>query len=119
MINKAILENGCKNDFNERELYEAYKIFFRTLVSEPRLKILNLLRRGKKNVSEIINELDIDQTAVSHNLKRLKKCGFVDFETKGKYRYYKLNKRTIRPLMELIDKHMSCHCIHILREKNK
>jgi len=113
MINKNILKD------NKKEIYGAYKIFFGTLVSESRLKIINLLRKSKKNVSEIIKELDMEQTLVSHDLARLKKCGFIICEVKGKFRYYKLNKKTIKPLMDLIDNHMSEYCIHILEEKRK
>ena len=115
MINKNILNECCKEGFDEQEFYEAYKIFFGTLVSEPRLKIINLLRNGRKNVSEIVGELEMDQTLVSHNLFRLKLCGFVTSEIEGKFRYYKLNEKTIKPLMEIIEKHMSQYCIHILR----
>jgi len=116
MINKAILKNAYKKEFKEKEIYGAYRLFFGTLVSEPRLKILNLLREEEKSVSEIMNKLKMNQTSVSHNLSRLKKCDFVNVETKGKFRYYKINKKTIKPLMEIIDKHMLHHCIHILRE---
>jgi len=68
------------------------------------------------NVSELIKEINGEQTAISHDLARLKKCGFVEVEESGKFRYYKLNEKTIQPLMDLIDKHMSKHCVHILRE---
>lgn len=115
MISRSILTECHNEGFAEEEIYEAYKIFFGTLVSESRLKIINLLRKGRKNVSEIIASLLIDQTSISHDLARLKRCGFVLVEQEGKYRYYKLNEQTIRPLMHLIDKHMSQYCIHILR----
>ncbi len=122
MINKNILKH-YKHEHDahigENEIYGAYKIFFGTLVSEPRLKIINLLRKGKKNVSEIMDELKMDQTIVSHNLARLKKCGFVKTEIDGKYRYYSLTQETIKPLMEMIDKHMSRYCVHILHGKNE
>lgn len=116
MINKTILSHCSKEGFNENEIYGAYKIFFSTLVSEPRLQIINLLRHGKKNVSEIIKELNMDQTSASHNLSRLKNCGFVKSTIDGKFRYYYLNKETISPLMSLIDAHMSQYCIHILNK---
>lgn len=119
MINKSIFPECHKEGFNEDEIYEAYKIFFGTLISESRLKIINLLRNGKKNVSEIMQELKMDQTAVSHDLARLKRCGFVKSNIEGKFRYYKLNEETIRPLMGLIDKHMSQYCIHILHQGGK
>ncbi len=110
MINEHI------NHISKKELYQAYKIFFGTLVSESRLKIINLLRKGGKNVSDIIKELKMNQTAVSHDLARLKRCGFVSVETDGKFRYYKLNGKTIKDLMEIIDKHMSQFCVHILKK---
>lgn len=116
MINKNILSSCHSEGFNEMELYGAYKIFFGTLVSEPRLKIINLLRKGKKNVGEIMEELNANQTAVSHDLRRLKECGFVISERQGKFVYYSLNEKSIKPLMEIIEKHMSEYCIHILRE---
>ena len=114
MINKSILQECHKNGFKDEDVYGAYKIFFGTLSSEPRLKIINLLRKNKRNVSEIIEELKMDQTAVSHDLARLKQCGFVKSEVDKKYRYYSLNEKTIKPLMEMIDEHMSQFCIHIL-----
>lgn len=116
MISKNILEKSRKKGYNKEEVYDAYKIFFGTLVSESRLKIINLLRNNQKSVSEIMSELNMDQTSVSHNLARLKKCGFVEMEIHGKFRYYKLNRKTIKPLMDLIDNHMCQHCIHILEK---
>ncbi len=115
MITKSILHDCHKEGFSDQELYGAYKIFFGTLVSESRLKIINLLRKGKKNVSEIMAELKMDQTAVSHDLKRLKDCGFVVSQREGKFVYYSLNEHSIKPLMEIIERHMADYCVHILR----
>jgi len=119
MINKSILKSCYRKGFREEDVFDAYKIFFGTLVSESRLKIINLLREGDKNVSEIMEELNMDQTSVSHNLSRLKKCGFVISKTEGKHRKYSLNKETIKSLMDLIDKHMSGYCVHILKNKKE
>ena len=115
MTNEHTLKTCCGSSVREKEVYDAYKIFFGTLVSESRLRIINLLRKGKKNVSGIIESLKIDQTIISHDLSRLKKCGFVNVNINGKYREYSLNEETIKPLMTIIDKHMSKNCIHILR----
>lgn len=114
MMNKTILKECHKEGFTEEELYGAYKLFFGTLFSEPRLKIINILRKRKMNVSEIMKELEMNQTIASHNLARLKHHGFVKSDIDGKFRYYKLNEETIKPLIELIEKHMSQYCIHIL-----
>ena len=89
-----------------------------TLVSGSRLKIINLIRQQSMNVGELVESLKMDQTHVSHDLARLRECGFVNTEMKKKFKYYSLNKETIAPLMSLIDKHMSGNCIHILRAQN-
>ena len=119
MTNEYIFKHILNHGINKEEIYGAYKIFFGTLFSGSRLKIINLLRKGRKNVSEIMNVTRMNQTAVSHDLARLKKCGFVTSEVEGKFRYYELNNETIKPLMEIIEAHMSCYCIHILRENKK
>lgn len=116
MISKSILKQHGHH-MTEEDLYGAYKVFFGTMVSESRLRIINLLKGGEKNVSEIMNVLQMDQTAVSHDLARLRKCGFVLTEREGKFVYYKLNGETIKPLMDIIEKHMSHYCIHILRSE--
>ena len=122
MINKNMLHTlhmHGMHDIQEADIYGAYKIFFGTLVSESRLKIINLLRNGKRNVSEIASELDLDQTNLSHDLARLKRCGFVNMEIDGKYRNYTLNFETIKPLMDIIDKHMTGNCIHIIEKERE
>ena len=96
-------------------LEKAYKIFFGTLANRNRLKIINLLRKEKKCVTDICKQLNFNQTTVSHNLKRLDKCGFVFVEKKGRHRYYSLNKKTIKPLMSLIDEHMHEYCEKIAK----
>tara|TARA_Y100000310_G_scaffold335369_1_gene417249 strand:+ start:3873 stop:4181 length:309 start_codon:yes stop_codon:yes gene_type:complete len=93
---------------------ETYQIFFGSLANPNRLEIINLLRKGKKNVQEICEATGFEQTMVSHNMKRLEKCGMVFVMKVGKYRYYGLNKTTIRPLMKLIDEHMNVYCSHVI-----
>ena len=90
-----------------------YKLFFGSLANPNRLQILQLLRKGKKDVTSIIKETGFEQTMVSHNLKRLEKCGMVFVEQIGKNRYYSVNQETIKPLMELIDKHTDKYCVPV------
>jgi ArsR family transcriptional regulator len=94
-------------------LKKPYELFFGTLANEQRLKIINLLRKEPKNVTQICQELNFNQTTVSHNLKKLRNCGFVFNKKNGKERIYSLNKETIKPLMELIDKHTNKFCKHL------
>ena len=95
---------------------KAYDIFLTTLANMNRLEIINSLRHRKLNVSEISQKTKLNQTTVSHNLNRLRTCGFVSADQKGKHRYYELNKKTIKPLMNLIDKHIKNHCSHLIKK---
>lgn len=104
---------------SETELYKAYKLFFNTFASEQRLRILNLLRKKPMNVSEIQKTTGFEQSIVSHNLKRLKNCGFVIQERKGKYIYYKVNEKTIITILGLIDEHMKDYCLMIIKGLKK
>ena len=103
------------NSYNR--LYGAYKLFFGALAAESRLHLLNAMRAGAKNVSELCRTTRYEQSLVSHNLKILEHHGMVFLEKKGKFRYYKLNEKTITPLLQLIDTHMKKYCCKILEGK--
>lgn len=91
----------------------SYKRFFTTLGNENRLKIIHFLQEsGSKNVSEIVEGTELEQTLVSHNLKRLLNCHFVEVEQNGKERVYSLKKDTIKPLLALMDKHVNSYCVN-------
>ena len=100
-------------------LKKPYKLFFGTLANNQRLDIINLLRKGSKNVSRICENLKCNQTTVSHHLAILKRCSFVFVEKNGKERVYSLNKKTIKPLMELIDNHTEEFCEYLCGCKSK
>lgn len=99
---------------------EAYDYFLATLSNRNRIKILNELLKGPKNVGELTSIIGISQSGVSNNLARLKSCGFVTTKPNGKERIYVLNKRTTEPLMKLINKHVTTYCTEcIKRDKNE
>ncbi len=96
------------------QTYEVYAIFFDTLSHPTRLKIIEVLRRTPANVTQLVKKTGIEQTCISHCLKKLERCGFVTVKREGKFRVYELNHTTIEPLMALIDKHTKAHCAHLL-----
>ncbi len=84
----------------------SYTLFFKTLSNDTRLMIIDLLRKGPRNVTEIGEALDIEQSMVSHNLACLINCGFVIAKQYGKNKVCSLNKQTVIPLLEIIDRHI-------------
>ncbi|MBN1275605.1 winged helix-turn-helix transcriptional regulator [Candidatus Woesearchaeota archaeon] len=85
--------------------------FFGTLSNQARLAILYALREGDKSVNEIVKATGHEQSLISHNLRLLKQCSFVESRVQGKQRIYSLNKKTIVPLFNLVDKHMNTFCV--------
>jgi DNA-binding transcriptional ArsR family regulator len=87
-----------------------YHIFFTNLANPLRIDIITLLREKERSVNEITKLLDVEQSKVSHALSSLKCCNIVDAKQKGKQRIYFLNKKTIVPILKLIDKHATTFC---------
>ena len=107
---------------------EACHLFFATLANPTRLAILEALSNGHKNVAEIAESLQQEQSMISHNLKALEDCAFVFLEKKGREHVYRLNKGIIEPLFELFAFHERKYCPSgrvcltmkgILRQKKK
>ena len=89
--------------------FNLHKLFLKALSNETRLLVLESLRIRPKCVSKISGDLGFEQSRVSHSLKCLCNCGFVEVERKGKKRIYSLNKETIIPLFEAIEKHVATY----------
>ena len=92
-------------------IYPSFDDFFSVLGNKYRVKILQYLNKeGPKSVSDISKKLQMEQSAVSHALKRLLLCHFVEVKPNGKERVYEINKETIQPLFNLIRKHVETYC---------
>lgn len=89
---------------------EPFKLFFETLSNKVRWEIIHLLKDGKMRATAISDKLGYQQSLISQHLKRLETCGFVTVEQNGRERIYKLNKKTIKPLLELMDEHIKNYC---------
>jgi len=88
----------------------SYSTFFETIGNKTRLKILEALQVKSMSVTEICEKVNEEQSKISHNLKCLTECHFLDVKQDGKKRIYSLNKDTIVPLMKLVDAHVKKHC---------
>ena len=86
-----------------------YHIFFSKLANPLRINIISSLEKKPKSVSELSEELKVEQSKLSHALCELKECNIVNFEQKGKQRIYGLSK-TIIPILKLIKCHSQGCC---------
>ena len=87
-----------------------YHIFFGKLANPLKIQILVSLRDKEKSVQDLSKDLGIEQSKLSHALSSLKACSIVSCKRIGKNMIYSLNKETILPMLNLIDKHEKKFC---------
>ncbi len=85
----------------EFALLELSAKFFRGLGDPTRLKILELLLEGEKNVSDLVRCLGIQQGRVSNHLACLKWCGYVTTTSKGRYTVYCIADKRVKQILRL------------------
>ncbi|MDO5027910.1 MAG: metalloregulator ArsR/SmtB family transcription factor [Bacillota bacterium] len=64
---------------------------FKCLSDPTRLKIIKSLLDGEKNVSKICEEIEMEQSATSHQLKKLKTLKLVKAKKIGREVFYSLD----------------------------
>lgn len=87
-----------------------YFIFFRNLSNPLKIRIITELKEKDMSVLDLADKLKVEQSKLSHALSCLKCCSIVYVKHLGKKRIYSLNKATILPMLEIIDKHEKEFC---------
>ena len=100
------------NQISSNRINKTYHHFFSNLSNALRIEIISALRKADKGLSvkELASTLWVEQSKLSHALANLRKCNLVLVAKKGKTRIYSLNKKTLVPILEIIDKHSSENC---------
>ena len=74
---------------------------FHGLSDPTRLRIVQLLLAGEKNVGELVAALGAPQGRVSSHLMCLRWCGFVATRRAGKFVYYRVSDPRVAELVQL------------------
>ena len=80
--------------------------FFKVLGDETRVRIICAVSENEKCVSEISDELNVSQSAVSHQLKLLKMEGHVKSRRDGKNIYYSIDDEHVLDIIEKAISHI-------------
>src|SRR3990170_4756136 len=75
--------------------------FFRGLSDPTRVRILEALLEGEKNVTELREHLGIPQSSCSMHLSCLRWCGYVSYRKSGRNIYYQVTDPRIREIIHL------------------
>ncbi len=66
--------------------------FFKAMGEDTRVKIIILLLKEEMCSCELIEELGLSQSAVSHHMKILKQADLVNDRRDGKWTFYSINQ---------------------------
>ena len=75
--------------------------FFKTLAHPARLEILDHIRNGEKNVSELQELLGADQSTVSQQLARLRRSNIIRGRRQGTAIFYTVRDPMIFDLLDV------------------
>lgn len=75
---------------------------FKALAEPRRLKLLNSLRDGEKNVSELVALTDSTQANVSKHLSVLLQAGLIQREARGTAAYYRMANDSTFQLCDIV-----------------
>jgi DNA-binding transcriptional ArsR family regulator len=78
---------------------------FETLADPTRRHVVDALRRGERQVNDIVQEVGIHQSGVSRHLRILLEAGFVSVRPDGPRRLYSLRPSPFRELEEWLSKY--------------
>ena len=99
-VHPELIEKVKENMPPEETLYdlaELYKVFG----DSTRIKILYDLFQGEKNVTEICNDLEMNQSAISHQLKILRSSKLIKARRDGKMMLYSLADEHVKTIIAM------------------
>ncbi len=75
--------------------------FYRGVGDPTRLRILEHLLRGEKNVGELVTLIGSPQGRISSHLACLRQCGFAAVRTEGRHVYYRISDPRVTKILRL------------------
>ena len=72
----------------------------KALADKNRLKIIQYLSTGQRNVSEVADKLNVEENLASHHLRVLAALGFLKNDKKGREVYYRINETRFVALLK-------------------
>lgn len=85
---------------------------FKALGDETRIRIIEAIFNGPKNVTDIALCLQMTHSAISHQLKILKDCDIVRSNRQGKEVFYHVSDEHIKTIVDSVFTHtMDCEVL--------
>ena len=101
MAKKEYMLNGL----TEQELLQLADLF-KMFADSTRIKILYDLFDGEKSVTEICDDIEMNQSAVSHQLKALRTAHLIKSRREGKSILYALDDDHVKTIIAMGKEHI-------------
>lgn len=99
IIHEDVVSRVRKIMPKEEKLYDLAELF-KVFGDTTRIKILHALFEAEMCVCDIAALLEMNQSAISHQLRILKQAGLVKFRKEGKVVYYSLDDDHVKNIFE-------------------
>lgn len=99
---KEIQETKVLDHMIEQDVSDLFK----ALSNPTRIKILFLLKQKVLTVTQISDELDISQSAISHQLRELRHARLVKSNKRGKEMLYQLDDNHVHQIFDMAIDHV-------------
>ena len=104
-MDRELIERTLKALPGNEEI-EALAEFYKVMGDPTRLQLLMALENGEFCVSDLCNVLNMNRSAVSHQLKALKTAKLSKSRKDGKTVYYSLDDEHVRSVLEVALEHI-------------
>jgi DNA-binding transcriptional ArsR family regulator len=101
--------NGSMNQNPSNEVMEQAAYTLKAISQSTRLCVISLLvNQDEMTVSELIEQLNCEQSLLSHHLTDMRAKGILNCRREGKNCYYSLRNKQIAQIIDCIQ---SCNCM--------
>lgn len=84
----------------QMEFVQEMAEFFKIFGDGTRIRVLQTLMEGEKNVGDLAEALEMSQSAVSHQLRVLRQNDLVKYRKEGKVVFYSLDDEHVENVLQ-------------------
>ena len=84
----------------QKEFIQEMAEFFKIFGDGTRIRVLQTLMEGEKNVGDLAEVLEMSQSAVSHQLRVLRQNDLVKYRKEGKVVFYSLDDEHVENVLQ-------------------
>lgn len=106
-MNNQSYKEGIIMNLHSQELLYKLSEFYKIFADSTRLRILDALQKKAMCVNEISEVLNMNQSAISHQLKNLRSSNLVKTSKEGKNVIYSLSDSHIEKILDYGLEHIS------------